>query len=219
MSEEEIEAFNLKLKQEQEEQEEIKKEEEKKKLEETKQRYEEPEEEEKAKTYSIGEKGDAESLLTGYIDGNVSDSVLQDIGGQSLLNRARVMKNAYKGQLPKATVIPGVKTKGITPVDMEYLKTTNFKNPGKLGTFSWEDISSEIHSKGEDISTKVEKFLTKKIGPEIRFRWRRDRAWKIIYKFEKSGLSVDEFRAKYPKDYEYISNTVANPGGKPYRYK
>ena len=219
MSEEEIEAFNLKLKQEQEEQEKKELEEEKIKLEETKQRYEEPKEKEKAKTYDIDEKSDAESLLASYVSGNVSESVLKNIGGQSLLNRARVMKNAYKGQLPKTTVIPGVKTEGITPVDMEYLKTANFKNPGKSGTFSWKDIASEIHSKGEDISTRVEKFLTKKIGPEIRWKWRRDKTWNIISKFEKSGLSVDEFRAKYPKDYEYISNTVANPGGKPYRYK
>ena len=219
MSEEEIEAFNLKLKQEQEEAEKVEKEEEKARLEETKQRYEEPEEEEKAKTYSIGEKSDSESLLFDYISGNVSESVLKNIGGQSLLNRARVIKNAYKGQLPKTTVIPGVKTKGITPAGMEYLKTANYKNPGKSGTFSWEDISSEIHSKGGNITKKVEKFLTEKIGPEIRWKWRRNKTWNIISKFEKSGLSVDEFRAKYPKDYEYISNTVANPGGKPYRYK
>ena len=31
---------------------------------------------------------------------------------------------------------------------------TNFKNPGKSGTFSWEDITGEIYSSGK---TKTEK--------------------------------------------------------------
>jgi len=233
LTQEEIEAFNLKLEQEQEELEKLKKLDEEKKLEDeekklekerarletTKQRYEEPKEAEKAQTYDIDEESDAESLLAGYVSGNVSESVLKNIGGQSLLNRARVMKNAYKGQLPKATVIPGIKTKGITPVGMEYLKTTNFKNPGKSGTFSWEDISSEIHSKGENISTKVETYLSGKGYYDVRWKWRRSRIRKIKRKFQQSDLSIDEFRKKYPEDYKALADVLANLGGKPYRYK
>ena len=221
LTEEEIEAFNLQLKQEQEEKEEIKKEAEEKKLEETKQRYVEPEEEEKAKTYSVDKKDDAESLLTSYVEGNVSDSVLKNIGGQSLLNRARVMKNAYKGQKPKATVIPFVKTKGITPINMETLKETKFKNPGKSGTFSWEDITSDIYSGGK---TKTEKgtsladaFLTGKhlvTDQNLRFAKRRERAFNVFQKFQKLNISLEEFKEKYSKDYRNLVNLLAKSRNK-----
>ncbi len=221
LTEEEIEAFNLKLKQKQEEQEKIKKEAEEKKLEETKQRYEEPEEEEKAKTYSISEKSDSESLLTGYIEGSVSDSVLKNIGGQSLLNRARVMKNAYKGQKPKATVIPFVKTKGITPIDIETLKGSDFKNPGKSGTFSWEDIASEIHSSGKAKTEKgtsiAEQYLSDKVDiSDLKIRWRgkRESVESLKNKFKKLGISLKEFKEKYSKDYRTLVNLLAKSRNK-----
>ena len=142
--------------------------------------------------------------------------MLKNIGGQSLLNRARVMKNAYKGQLPKTTVIPGVKTKGVTPVGMEYLKTTNFKNPGKSGTFSWEDITSDIYSSGK---TKTEKgtsladaFLTGKhlvTDQNLRFAKRRKRAFNVFQKFQKLNISLKEFKEKYSKDYSTLVNLLS----------
>ena len=221
MTQEEIEKFNLELGQKQKELEEKKKIEEQKKLEETKQRYEEPKEEVKVQTYSIDEKSDAESLLTGYIDGNVSDSVLRNIGGQSLLNRARVMKNAYKGQLPKATVIPGVKTKGITPVGIETLKGTDFKNPGKSGTFSFEDITSEIHSSGKAKTEKgtsiAEQYLSDKVDiSDLKIRWRgkRESVEALKNKFKKLGISLEEFKENYSKDYRTLVNLLAKSRNK-----
>ena len=200
-----------KLKQEQE-----KKEKEEKKLAETKERYKEQGEEKKAQTYGIGEEADADNLLAGYIEGNVSDSVMQNIGGQSLLNRARVMKNAYKGQLQKATVIPGVKTKGITPISIKSLKETNFKNPGKSGTFSWEDITSEIYSSGKAKTEKgtyiAEEFLSGAINIDdlkIRFRSKRDTAKDLKDKFKRLGISLEEFKEKYSKDYRTLVNLLA----------
>jgi hypothetical protein len=223
MTLEESNAFDLKVAQDELEKDtkekEKKEEEEQQRLEETKERYKEPKEEKKIQTYNIDEKNDAENLLAGYLSGNISNSAIQNIGGQSLLNRARVMKNAYKGRKPQATIIPGIKTKGITPVDMEYLKTTNFKNPGKSGTFSFEDISSEIHSKGGNITKKVSNYLTGKESYDVTWTWRRKRVQKIRNKFEQLNLSVEEFRAKHPKDYKYLADVLANPGGKPYRWK
>ncbi len=211
MTVEEIEAFNLKLAQEQEALEEKKKKEEQIKLEETKERYKEPKEEEKLQTYSIDEKSDAESLLTSYVGGDISDSVLKDIGGQSLLNHARIVKNAYKGQKPKATIIPGVKTKGVTPEDIEAVKKQKFKIPGKaMGRYTWDDVVSEIHSGGKGKTQKVVSYLTDDYSVfDLRWQTRRNRVHKIKSKFKKSKLSIDEFKNKYPKDYKELTNLLA----------
>ena len=131
------------------------------------------------------------------------------------------MKNAYKGQKPKATVIPGVKTKGITPVDMEYLKTTNFKNPGKSGTFSFEDITSEIHSSGKAKTEKgtsiAEQYLSDKVDiSDLKIRWRgkRESVEALKNKFKKLGISLEEFKENYSKDYKTLVNLLAKSRNK-----
>jgi hypothetical protein len=191
-------------------------EEEEKRLVETKERYKEPEEKRKAQTYSMGEESDADNLLSGYINGSVSDSVIKNIGGQSLLNRVRVMKNAYKGRKPQATVIPFVKTKGIIPIDIKTLKGTNFKNPGKSGTFSWEDITSEIYSEGKAKTEKgasiAEQYLSDEVDiSDLKIRWRgkRKSIETLKNKFKKLGISLKEFKEKYSKDYRTLVNLLA----------
>jgi hypothetical protein len=151
----------------------------------------------------------SEKILEDYIKGNVSADSLREIGGQSLVSSADRIKSASKGSKPKATIIPGVKTKEREPIDIDTLKTLNFTS--KAGKYSWHDVVNQIYSKkGKGLSV-ADDYLSGdiKIGDlKITYRKRRDRAEKIKQQFQKLNISLDEFKKNYKKDYTTLINLL-----------
>ena len=148
---------------------------------------------------------DANELLTNYIKGDISSSVLKNIGGQSLVNKASRIKDAYKGEHAGRK-----KYKGKPISDIDTLKELKYGPPGDR--YTWSDISSEIHSSGKAKSNtdKIISYLTDDYSVfDLRWQTRRNRVQKIKSKFKKSKLSLDEFKNKYPKDYKELTNLLA----------
>ena len=151
----------------------------------------------------------SEKILEGYIKGDVSADSLREIGGQSLVSDADRIKSAAKGQKPKYTVIPGVKTRERAPIDVDTLKTLKFSS--KAGTYSWHDVVSDIYGKKERGLSVAEKYLSGDVGIKdfkLTYRTRRDRAEGIKQKFQKLGISLEEFKKQYSKDYETLINLL-----------
>ena len=148
-------------------------------------------------------------ILEDYIKGDIDADSLREIGGQSLVSDADRIKSASKGAKPKATIIPGVKTKERAPVNIDTLKTLNFTS--KAGKYSWHDVVNQIYiKKGRGLSI-ADDYLSGDINIDdfkLTYRTRRDRAEKIKQRFKELGISIEEFKKKHSKDYKTLINLL-----------
>ena len=158
----------------------------------------------------------SENILEDYIKGDIDNDSIREIGGQSLVNKASRIRNVAKGQKPKVTVIPGIKTKERKPVsDTDVLKELEYGSPGDK--YSWHDVVSDIYGKkGRGLSV-VDDYLSGDVGIKdfkLTYRTRRNRAEEIKQKFQKLGISLEEFKKKHNKDYETLINLLGKSRNK-----
>ena len=152
----------------------------------------------------------SEKILEGYIKGDVDADSLREIGGQSLANKASRIKDAYKGEYAGRK-----KYKGKPVSDIDTLKELKYGLPGDR--YSWHDVVSSIYGKkGRGLSV-VDGYLSGDVGIKdfkLTYRTRRNRAEEIKQKFQKLGVSLEEFKKKYSKDYKTLINLLGKSKAK-----
>ena len=165
----------------------------------------------------INSKEDAENHLIQYIKGEISEESLRKAGGQNLVNKANRIKNRYKGETPTGRKI----YKGKPISDIEILKQSSY-GKGRL-KHTWDDVVSDI-SKNKDkfitntIATSladeflnyndnIDSFLKDK-NIKLRYKKRRTTVDKFKKEFKKTGLSIEEYKVKYPKKYKNLKNIL-----------
>ena len=152
----------------------------------------------------------SENILQDYIEGKIDADSLREIGGQSLANRASRIKDAYKGEYAGRK-----KYKGKPISDVDTLKELKYGAPGDR--YSWHDVVSDIYGKKERGLSVADDYLSGDVGIKdfkLTYRTRRDRAEGIKQKFQELGISLEEFKKKYSKDYKTLINLLGKSRNK-----
>ena len=173
--------------------------------------------EEDKQTYaSIDTREDAEGYLVKYLNGEISDKALRRAGGQSLVNNANRIKDAYRGEYAgkksRTKPIKDIETlKGLTYGHQSYKHSWDdvvggiFKNKGKFVTDTEASIlTDEFLSYGGDI----ENFLKEK-NIDVLWRKNRRKIEGLKKKFKDTNLSLEDYKKEYPSHYKKIKNALA----------
>ena len=159
----------------------------------------------KIKSVTVDTGQDAEDVLLGFIKGDISKDILKNIGGQSLVNKAGRIKDAYKGEYAGRKKYKGKPVSDIG--NLKELKYGSYKDK-----YSWDDVVGEIYDTKQSGASILEDYLGDNISINnlnLAYRTRREGAEKIKKDFEKLGITISEYKDKYPNKYNKLVNILS----------
>jgi hypothetical protein len=147
----------------------------------------------------------SENILIDYIKGDADASAIKQAGGQSLLNKANRIKDAYKGEYAGRKLYKG------KPVsDIETLKELKY---GRVqDRYSWYDVVNSLYGKKEKGTPLADQYLMGEhevSSANLPWTWRRKNAVRLKKKFMDSNMSLEIYKKKRKKDYDALVNVLS----------